>query len=142
MNFKGYNVVKKPTSHIINEIAALPKKEQVQALQQFATPTVKAVLKLACDPKLKFALPEGETPYKPNDLGDDWGILPAEMRRMYLFLEGGQPNLKTLRREQLWVEFMQYINPDDAKLMDLVKDKKLPEGLTEATVKKAFPDLF
>jgi hypothetical protein len=135
-------VVKNPISHVLKSVAALPKGEQVEALRQNGTAPIQALLKFACDPKIKFLLPEGPTPYKPNDMGDDYGVLPGEMRRMYLFVEGGNPNLRPLRREQLWVELLEYVNPEDAKLLDLVKDKKLPEGLSITTVKKAFPELF
>lgn len=135
-------MVKNPISHVLKSVAALPKGEQVEALRQNGTAPIQALLKFACDPKIKFLLPEGPTPYKPNDMGDDYGVLPGEMRRMYLFVEGGNPNLRPLRREQLWVELLEYVNPEDAKLLDLVKDKKLPEGLSITTVKKAFPELF
>jgi hypothetical protein len=69
-------------------------------------------------------------------------MLPAELRRMYLFIDGGAPNLKPVRRESLWIELLECVDPEDAKLLNLIKDKKLPEGLTADTVKKAFPDLF
>lgn len=135
-------MIKRPMSHVLNEIALLPKKEQVEALRRADEPSLRGILKLACDPKLKFLLPEGDPPFKENDLGDDHGLLRQEMRRMYLFLEGGNGNLKPLRRERLWIDILEYVNPDDARLLNLVKDKKLPEGLTASTVKKAFPDLF
>ena len=139
---KGYNVIKKSVGKTLTEVAALPKKEQVDALRRVATPAIVAVLKLAVDPSVKFLLPEGPTPYKPCDEDVSPGAFVGEARRLYLFIEGGQPNLRPLRREQLWVELLQYIDPDDAKLLDLVKDKKLPEGLSAKTVVTAFPDLY
>ena len=136
-------MIKNSLSFIINSVAKLPKAEQVEALRQNGTPPIQALLKFACDPKIKFLLPEGKTPYQPSPHAEEaHGVLPGEIRRLYLFVEGGNPNLNPLRRETLWVELLQHVNPSDAVLLDLMKDKKLPDGLTVATVKKAFPDLF
>lgn len=135
-------MVRQPLSFAIFSIAKLPKKEQVVALQQNGSAQIKQLLQYACDPRIKFLLPEGDTPYKSYDQSDGVGMLPSELRRLYLFIDGGNPNLKQTRREQLWIDLLQVVDPDDAKLLNLIKDKKLPEGLTADTVKKAFPDLF
>lgn len=136
-------MIRKPLSFAINAIAKLPKKEQVAALQQNGTPQIKQLLKYACDPRIKFLLPEGEPPYRAFDIGDGGvGMLAAELRRLYLFIDGGSPNLKQTRREALWIDLLECVDPEDAKLLNLIKDKKLPEGLAADTVKKAFPDLF
>ena len=135
-------MIRKPLSFAINQIAALPKKEQVAALQANGSAQIRQLLHYAVHPDIKFLLPDGPTPYKPFTNGDEPGLLPSEMRRLYLFVEGGNPNLKQLRRETLWVELLNSIDAEDAKLLDLIKDKKLPEGLDASTVKKAFPDLF
>jgi len=67
----------------------------------------------------------------------------TEARRLYLFIEGGNPNLTQLKRESMFIDLLQSISPDDAKLLVAAKDKKLPyEGLTSATVLKAFPGLY
>lgn len=139
---KGYNVRKKSIGDTLNEIAKLPKKEQVDALRAAATPGITAVLNYAVNPNIKFALPEGPTPYKPSELEPEPTAFLGEIRRLYLFVEGGSPNLRPLRREQLWIELLQYIDPVDAALLDLVKDKKLPEGLSAKTVVTAFPNLY
>jgi hypothetical protein len=139
---KGYNVRKKSIGDTLNEIAKLPKKDQVEALQAAATPGIITVLNYAVNPNIKFALPDGPTPYTPSELEPEPTALLGELRRLYLFVEGGNPNLRPLRREQLWVELLQYVDPVDAALLDLVKDKKLPEGLSAKTVITAFPNLY
>jgi hypothetical protein len=43
----------------------------------------------------------------------------------------------------LFIQFLETIDKDDAKLMIAVKDKKIPfKGITSNMVKKAFPDLY
>lgn len=135
-------MVKKSAGKTLLEIAALPKKEQVDALKNVDHPVIRTVLNLAVNPNIKFALPDGPTPYKPSEEEPSPTAFFGEVRRLYLFLEGGQPNLRPMRREQLWVELLQFIDPEDAVIMDLAKEKKLPAGLTAKTVLTAFPDLY
>jgi hypothetical protein len=62
---------------------------------------------------------------------------------MYLFLEGGNDNLTPLRREQLFISFIESIDKEDAKLMLAAKDKKIPyKGINVKLVNTAFPGLI
>jgi hypothetical protein len=118
-------------------------KERVQKLQQNGLPVVLQILKYAFDPNIKFLLPEGTPPYKPNDFVDQEGILFSEARKIYLFVEGGNNNLTKVRREMLFIQFIEGIDKNDAILMCSVKDKKLPfKSLTADVVKQAFPNIF
>jgi hypothetical protein len=48
-----------------------------------------------------------------------------------------------MKREMLFIQFIEGIDKDDAVLIVAMKDKKLPfKGITADIVKKAFPDLF
>ena len=60
---------------------------------------LRTVFRLAYDPIVKWALPEGTPPYKPCEF-DNEGALYGELRRMYLFMEGGNTNLTPLKREK------------------------------------------
>jgi hypothetical protein len=136
--------VKEPISRLLFAAGAHVKKADRIAHLQFLAkqiPAIKVVLKFACDPNIKFALPEGETPYKPSEY-DEPGILYSEIRRLYIFCEGGHATLKRTRRETLWIELLGAVHREDAKLLDLIKDKKLPDGLKPDIVLAAFPDLF
>lgn len=47
------------------------------------------------------------------------------------------------RREQLFIQFIEGLEPEDAKLMCSVKDKKIPyKGITAKLVNTAFPGLI
>ena len=115
-------------------------------LKKYDNPTLRKILKYTFSEKITFdQLPKGDPPYKPNDLVDQENVLYAETRRLYLFTDGGNPNLKQLRKEALFIEVLENIDPRDAKLLISMKDKKLPEefkGISKAVVKKAFPDLL
>ena len=117
--------------------------DKVALLQQLATEPVLIILKYAFDPSIKFILPEGAPPYKPCDFLDQEGRLYAELRRLYLFVEGGNPSLTKVKREFLFIQLLESIDKQDAELLCAVKDKKLPyKGLTASVVKKAFPGLL
>jgi hypothetical protein len=51
--------------------------------------------------------------------------------------------LHPVRRETLFIELLENINPLEAKILLAVKDKKLPfKGLTAKLVEEAFPGLL
>lgn len=136
--------MKKSIYNILKECSE-PKsvKERVAKLQQNGLPVVQQILKYAFDPNIKFLLPEGDPPYKPNEYVDQEGILFSEARKLYLFVEGGNNNLTKFRRETLFVQFIEGIDKNDAILICAIKDKKLPfKTLTKDIVKQAFPTLF
>jgi len=117
--------------------------DKVALLQQLATEPVLIILKYAFDPNIKFILPDGAPPFKPCEFLDQEGRLYAELRRLYLFIEGGNPSLTKVKREFLFIQLLESIDKQDAEMLCAVKDKKLPyKGLTAAVVKKAFPGLL
>ena len=117
--------------------------ERVGYLRQNQSTTLHMIFRGAFDPGIKWVLPEGNPPYKPNDLVDQHHRLFTEARKLYLFVEGGSPNLKQLRRETLFVELLETVDPEDAKLLLAIKDKTLPyPGVTVDIVNQAFPGLL
>lgn len=117
--------------------------QKVNKLREYDNNVLRLLLKYAYDPEIKFLLPKGDPPYKPCPYLDQEGMLYTEARRLYLFIEGGNPNLSKLRREMLYIQLIESVDPNDAKLLNCIKDKKLPfKGITAKVVNQAFPDLF
>lgn len=99
-------------------------------------------LKYALKEGIVFNLPEGEdVPYKRQPKAADLqGQMYAELRRMKNFMLGGpHPTMSSARREQLFVQTLEALDPDDADFIILMKDKKLFSGLTKEVVAAAFP---
>jgi hypothetical protein len=118
-------------------------EERVALLHKHNSPALQTILKYALDPAIKFLLPDTTPPYKPTDFLDQENRLYTELRRLYLFVEGGNPNLTTFKREMLFIQLLESIDKKDAILMCAVKDKKLPfKELNAKVVKKAFPELL
>lgn len=135
---------RKPLSWILEFTSKLPNElEQIKCLQANDNSAIRTVLRFCLDANIVTALPVGPSPYKSCDFSNMEGMLYSEARRLYLFVEGGNPNLKVLKRESMWIELLQSIHPEDAKMLDKMKDKEFPyPGLTGETVLKAFPGLF
>ena len=117
------------------------KEEKINVFRKNDSTALRTVLKYALDPNIKWALPAGAPPYKPTNYLDQQSMLYQEAKRLYLFVEGGNPNLTPLKRESLFIGLLESIDPDDAKVLLSAKDKKL-KGVTAAIVNEAFPGLI
>ena len=131
-------------AEFLEKVSKLKKKEEkVAALKRNDSFVIRTILQGAFDPRVKWALPEGTPPYKVNDLVDQENVLIRECRRLVHFIEGGNPGLKQMRRETLFVELLESVAPKDAELLCAIKDKKFPyKGITADVVKEAFPGLI
>lgn len=137
-------MARKSIAWILEFTAKLPnEEEQIKCLQANDNSAIRTVLKFCFDPAIKWLLPKGEAPYTPCEFPNIENMLYSEARRLYLFVEGGNPNLTTLKRESMYIDLLQSITPEDAKLLISIKDKKLPfKGLKSETVLKAYPGLY
>jgi hypothetical protein len=131
-------------AEFLEKVSKLKKKdEKIAALRHNDSFVIRTVLQGAFDPRIVWLLPEGEPPYKPNDLVDQENVLIRDSRKLVYFVEGGYPNLKQVKREQLFIEMLETVTPLDAKMLCAVKEKKLPwKGITADIVKEAFPGML
>jgi len=123
----------------VNEQQTLVNK--AQALQIYQNKQLLTLFKYVYDPSVKWLLPEGEPPYKPLEEAGNEGRFLQEIRKLYLFLEGGNNNLTPHRREFLFIQVLESISNKDAKILLQAKNKKL-EDVSEEVVRMAFPNLL
>ena len=128
-------------AEFLENVSKLKKKEdKIAALQANDSYILRTILQGAFDPRIKWALPEGTPPYKVNDLVDQENVLIKDVRKLVYFVEGGSPNMKALKRETLFIEFLESLAPADAKMILAMKEKKLPwKSITPQLVNEAFP---
>lgn len=85
---------------------------------------LKFLFKHAFEKEHKFALPEGDPPFKPD--AAPLGMSPAnflmEMRRLYVFC---RTDLTSMKRESLFINLLEAIHPSEAKVLLAVKDQNL-----------------
>lgn len=141
--------IKKGISEILKEADKAAKVEdKVNILKRNESQTLFILLRLAHDPNVKWLLPEGAPPFKPTDAANDvQGRLYTELRRFYLFVEGGNPpppKMPNAKRESLFIQLLETIDPDDARLVIAIKDKDLTsiyKTLKPYIINQAFPHL-
>jgi hypothetical protein len=103
------------------------------------------ILKLAFN-KPKWLLPEGAPPYK-QDPGST-GLVPSHLMRelkiVYIFLEGGNPRLTQLRREQLFQQVLERLDKTENELILAIKEGTFPMRfkISKKLVEDTFPGLL
>ena len=131
---------------IFEDVAAANSiKARKKVLLENESEPLKEILKYAFHPDIKFALPPGKPPYKTIGSPDEYNptYLYPNIRKFYLYIEGGHDGLTQLRREQLFVQMLESLHPKEADLVIQVKDKKLNyRGLTYKLVKTTFPEIL
>jgi hypothetical protein len=131
-------------AEFLEKVGKLKKtQEKIDALKANDSLVLRTVLQAAFDPKVEFLLPEGEPPYKPNDLVDLEHVLIREARMIQYFVKGFHDDLPQNKREQMFVSLLENVDPKDAKLLCAIKDKKLPfKGITLQHVTEGLPGLI
>ena len=133
---------RKSIAWILEFASKLSEEEQVKCLQANDVEPIRIILQYCFHPAAVWALPPGKPPYKPCEYPNVENMLYAEARKMHIFLEGSS-NINPLKREKMFIDLLESITPEDAKLLVSIKDKKLPfEGLAPETIKKAYPGIF
>jgi len=117
---------------------------KVAVLQKFTSIPLKGVLRLIYDEDIEFMVPDSKPPYKENNLIDLDTMLYREARRLRIFFKGGgYDNLNQMRRETLFIQLLEDLDPADAKILSENMISHTPvKGITRKTVEAAFPDLF
>ena len=142
--------VKLPNNPFQTEILDLVSKQRTKAkkievLQEYRNDALVSLLIWNFDDTAFSALPEGPVPYKPNDApaGTEHTSLRQECRHFYNFIQGGNPSLSKTRRENIFIQILETLHPDEAQLLVSVKDKCLEDfyNLTQEVVAEAYPDI-
>lgn len=117
------------------------RNKQVDLLKAHSSYALKAVLGYGMDPNVKWLLPDGEPPYKPLfDAADQEGRFYTECKKLIYFVDSDEgQQVKQVRREQLFIQVLESLDPRDAKLLLRMKNKKLK--IKMEAVKEAFPNL-
>jgi len=130
------------TLDLVGKAKTREEKRQVLAdRDNFAT---RALLQLNYHPDVKWHLPPGKPPYTPGQVADSTpNSLHFEVKKLDYYVDPSPHDLPMLRRESMFVELLERVDPNDAKLIIAVKDRKLSyKGLSYKLVKDTWPDLL
>ena len=145
-----WQVEKLPPNPFMSEILEVVHKQRskakkIEGLKYYRDDALTALLIWNFDPSVVSALPDGDVPYKPNEVpeGTDHTSLRREWKNLYHFIKGGNDGLNGLRRESMFVQMLEGLHPREADLICLVKDKRLTDKykVTLEMVKEAYPDI-
>jgi len=139
------NIDKMTLPELLQHIEDLPAAKKASALKQIAnlTPELKTVLKYTFHKNIMFELPKGAPPYKEMETPENWGHnrLPRELRKFQYFITGN--NLNPIKREAMFIEVLESVSPEEAKLVLMMKEKKLTyKGITRKLIEEALPEIL
>lgn len=136
-------MARKSIAWILEFTSKLPNdEERIKCLRANDNGAIRNVLGYALHPDVKWLLPEGKPPYKPCDFPNQENVLYSQAKKLYIFVEGGAPNLSPLRRERLFIDLLEEVDPADAELLCMIKEKKMFKNITAKLVKEAYPGIF
>jgi len=147
---KATKEVKLPPNPFLHEILELASKQRsgakkAEILQEYRNDALTSILIWNFDDSIISILPPGEVPYKENEVpvGTDHTSLRREWKHLYNFVKGGNDTLNGLRRETMFIQMLEGLHPEEAKILCLTKDKQLQTKykISQANVAQAFPDI-
>jgi hypothetical protein len=118
--------------------------EQVAYLEKNNSKELRNILILMYDNKWSFSIPSSAPPYTPSVMKESHGMLYREARKLAYFvteMEDGQ-NLDQPRRESLFIQMLETVDQDDAKLLLQMLEKRPFPELTAETINEAFGEII
>ena len=137
---------------------AKTRAQKIEILQEYKSPALTKLLLCNFAKSVRFCFPSGQTPYTPQERpkGVDHQYMYTEHRLIEKFIAKRvngvvyygcsgttRPRIQQLKKENLWLQLLEGLHPDEATVMDLIKDKDLTSKykITKQNVIDAFPEL-
>ena len=122
---------------------AKTKDKKIAILKENDSEALRAIIKSSFDPNIQWVMPEGDVPYKPNEVpeGTEHTRLNQEYRQLWHYIKGADAKTPQFRKEQMFVQLFEGLHEDEAKVLCHAKDKVLHQkykGLSDNVVKEAF----
>ena len=135
MTLQIYEVIKKAASQS-------KKADKIKVLKENESFALRTILQGAYDSRIQFILPEGTPPYTPNEPHAVPSTLHKQVKRFAMFVNPKATQIKDYKRESMFIQLLEGIHPEDAKIVLQMKDKKPFKGISSAVVKEAFPSIL
>ena len=131
-------------SEILDKVhKAKTKDQKVLILKQNDSEGLRMVLKSSFDPKIEWVMPEGEVPFRANDvpMGTEHTALAMESKKLWHFIKGADRQTPQHKKETMFIQMLEGLHESEAKLLIAAKDKRIHQvykGLSTNVVKEAF----
>lgn len=131
-------------AEILNKASKLKtKQEKVDLLKNNNSQTLRNILILTYDKSKKILLPDSEPPYTPSEAHENQGLLLNQSRKLKYFVEGfSPPNVKQIKREHIFIEMLESVHKDDAKVLIQMVKRKPFKGITKSIINEAFGEII
>ena len=150
ISVKAASGPKLPPNPFVHEILELASKQRskvkkAEILQEYSNDALKTLFIWNFDETVISLIPQGDVPYNENEVpvGTDHTSLRKEYKHLFNFVKGGNDSLSSLRRETMFIQMLEGLHPEEAKVLCLVKDKLLQTKykISYEVVKDAYPDI-
>lgn len=136
MKLKVYEILEKVDK-------AKKKADKINILKQHdGNWALKDILRGSVDKTVKWSLPNGEPPYTPSEAHNHPTDLIRQNTKFAYFVEGMYKDMPKFKKERLYLQMLEGIHPEDAKLVIGMINKKMPKGLSRPVIEEAFPGLL
>ena len=135
----------KPVPLIFKELSEQKTHlQKVKYLKENRNDMVDLLLELAFSKDIRITLPEGSPEYQKTGEVELYNatLLYANRRQIEMFINENTAQIPELKREQLFIDLLENLDPAESKLLIEVKDKKLESypGITKKVIEKVYPD--
>lgn len=139
------DISKMTMPEVLKHISELPAAKRVDAVKQISNlrKEFKVLFWYVYRTDVILQLPEGVPPFKEMETPENMGHnrLPKELRKFEYFLPATQIN--QIKREKIFIELLEAVSPEEAKLVIQVKEKKLAyKGINRKLIEEALPEVF
>ena len=135
-------------SEILSKVhGAKTKAQKIKILQEEDCQALRQICQWSFNPIIESELPSGTPPYIENEApeGTEHTLLRTEGNSLWHYVKtnnkSADQNLQSTVRERMFIRLLEGLHKDEAKLLCIVKDKKLHKvykGLSTQVVSEAF----
>jgi hypothetical protein len=118
------------------------RAEKVEYLKSHNSLELRNILILIYDKTKKILLPDTAPPYKPSD-AENHGAWQRECRKLKYFVAGfGFDEMNQGKRENVFIELLETVHADDAKIFLKMLTKEPVKGVTVRTINLALGNII
>ena len=135
-------------SEVLTKVhGAKTKAQKIKILQEEDCLALRQICQWSFNPIIESELPSGTPPYIENEApeGTEHMLLRTEGNSLWHYVKtnnkSADQNLQSTVRERMFIRLLEGLHKDEAKLLCIVKDKKLHQvykGLSTQVVSEAF----
>jgi hypothetical protein len=121
------------------------KADRQKYLEEYQTFAVRTILQLNYDPNITLDLPEGKPPYREDKAPAGHQLQPIKKAIKILGQLTPNSKLDKVKKEVKFIELLESIHAEDAKIIIAAKDGKLQDLYSKVTitlVEDAIPKLL